>query len=99
MISAYKPIEEIGLRTEQRHYVEFLDSGRSPRCQPNPVYPEGCHVDLSGGSKSCVVALPYPAPRCGAMVVRCRTCGASAAATVAGRQDDPRSMAIACKHA
>ncbi len=77
--------------------VEFMDFGQSPECQPNPAYPNGIDVDLSHGAKrTCCVSLPYPAPRCGAMIVRCKSCGMSAALTVAGRQDDPRSVKLGC---
>jgi hypothetical protein len=78
--------------------VTFLDGGRSPRCQPNPAYPEGIDVDLSdGAAMTCMTTLPYPAPRCGLMLVVCKRCGFSAIVTVAGRQDDPRSAKLPCK--
>jgi hypothetical protein len=78
--------------------VEFLDAGREPKCKPDPRYPAGIDIDVSeGASLTCSVALPYPAPRCGAMLARCGKCDASVAVTVAGRSDDPRSVKLACK--
>lgn len=80
------------------HKVTFIDSGREPKCAPNPDYPIGRDLDLSeGATKTCKVMLPYPAPRCGAMVARCLTCGMSVGCTVAGRVDDPRTIKMACK--
>jgi hypothetical protein len=77
--------------------VEFLNSGRSPQCQPNPSYPAGIDVDMSFGAEhTCTAKLPYPAPRCGTMVVRCSACGNSVWLTVAGRQDDPRTVKLGC---
>ena len=77
--------------------VKFLDRGRSPQCQPNPMYPEGIHLPDIPGEKCCRATVPYPAPRCGLWLVRCKTCGATMAATCAGRQDDPRSVPVACR--
>lgn len=78
--------------------VEFLDAGREPQCAPNPDYPKGIDIDISQGMPdACIAELPYPAPRCGAMIVRCGECGASVALTVAGRPDDPRTVKIPCK--
>lgn len=78
--------------------VEFLDSGREPKCKPDPDYPEGKDVDASfGASETCTAAIPYPAPRCGVMVVNCEQCGLTVGLTVAGRLDDPRSVKMACK--
>lgn len=78
--------------------VTFLDSGRNPVCPPNPDYPDGIDVDISGGAqRTCVVKLPYPAPRCGAMFIECDRCGTTAYVTVAGRVDDPRTVKLACK--
>lgn len=80
------------------HDIKFIDAGREPQVAPNPAYPEGKDIDATHGQlvRSCKVALPYPAPRCGAMAVRCRLCGLATAVTVAGRIDDPRSVRIAC---
>ena len=78
--------------------VEFKPSGRGKaRSAPNPDYPDGCHVDITEGQTGCSVALPYPAPECGAWIVRCAACGMSVAITAAGRPDDPRSVRIPCK--
>lgn len=78
--------------------VRFMDSGRSPKCPPDPTYPYGMDVDVSdGATKTCSVDVtPYPAPRCGIMVVECDACGAVVALTVAGRTDDPRNLKLAC---
>ncbi len=78
--------------------IEWHDSARSPKCAPNPRYPDGIDVDASHGAPAtCEARLVHPAPRCGAWIVRCRVCGASAAVTTAGRPDDPRSLKLACK--
>lgn len=86
-------------KQQPTHEVTFIDAGREPQEAPNPDYPEGIDLDATDGAavQSCKVPLPYPAPRCGAMVVQCKRCGFKAAATVAGRPDDPRSMRIPCK--
>ena len=78
--------------------VVFLDSSRSPQCQPDPRFPTGIDVDLSDGAKlTCTTKLPYPAPRCGMMQVVCGVCGYNTLVTVAGRQDDPRSVKVPCR--
>lgn len=78
--------------------VEFIDSGRSPKCKPDPAFPDGMIVDLSEGvTLTCAADIPYPAPRCGLMVVECEKCGVRIALTVAGRVDDPRSVKLACR--
>jgi hypothetical protein len=79
--------------------VTFLDSGREPVCPPDPKFPDGRVVDFGVGAdvNRCAVELIYPAPRCGAYVIRCTTCGMSVAVTVAGRVDDPRTVAMPCK--
>lgn len=77
--------------------IRWIDGRREPKCQPDPAYPNGVDLNLSGGALiTCVRHLLYPAPRCGMYDVKCR-CGASAAITTAGRPDDPRSVRIACK--
>lgn len=79
------------------HTVVFDDHRRDPKCKPDPRWPEGKDVDASGGSAiTCTVAIPYPAPRCGLMVVTCSRCHLEVALTVAGRVDDPRSVRLAC---
>jgi hypothetical protein len=78
--------------------TEFLDSGREPQCPPDPNYPTGKYVDLSGGAAaSCEARIPYPAPRCGVMAVTCDECGLRVALTVAGRPDDPHTVRLACR--
>jgi len=77
--------------------VTFLSHNRKPVCAPNPEYPNGMNVDLTKGAKvACLADLPYPAECCGVLVVRCGKCGASAAITTAGRDDDPRTVRLAC---
>ena len=78
--------------------VTFIDAGRFPTQKPDPKFPEGIDVDLTNGRKKfCSAALPYPAPRCGMLVVRCDVCGTDAVITTAGRIDDPRSIKMPCK--
>lgn len=78
--------------------VYFEDHGREPRCAPDPRYPDGIVVDLSGGlAGACEATLPYPAPRCGLMRLECENCGLRVAVTVAGRRDDPHTVRLACK--
>lgn len=77
--------------------IRFLDSGREPKCKPNPEFPHGVYFDASlGMAKTCEVKLPYPAPRCGSYVVNCEDCGNSFAITVAGRKDDPHTLKLGC---
>lgn len=78
--------------------VDWIDKGREPRCQPNPLYPSGKDLDIShGAARVCVVDLPYPAQRCGLYVVKCSECGLSVGITTAGRPDDPRSVKLPCR--
>jgi hypothetical protein len=78
--------------------IVWIDRGREPQCPSDPAYPDGKHVDLSGGlKKACAADLPYPAARCGYYTVQCRTCGFSVIITTAGRLDDPRSVKLPCK--
>jgi hypothetical protein len=78
--------------------ITFLDSGREPEHKPHPDFPKGKDIDLSLGAKRfCNVTLPYPAPRCGLMLVECNDCEIRIGLTVAGRVDDPRTVKIACK--
>jgi hypothetical protein len=76
--------------------VEWIDRGANPTGQPNPAFPRGMDLDISQGQRSCQGSLPYPAPRIGFYAVECRTCGANAIVTTAGRRDDPRSIRLAC---
>jgi hypothetical protein len=78
--------------------IQWHDSGRAPQCAPDPAFPQGIDLDLSGGAVArCKTALPYPARRCGIYTLRCRRCGISVGVTTAGRVDDPRSVTVACK--
>jgi hypothetical protein len=78
--------------------VVFVSHNRKPTCAPNPAYPNGIDVDLTDGAKvACLAHLPYPAECCGLLMVRCRTCGANAVITTAGRIDDPRTVKLKCK--
>lgn len=77
--------------------IEWIDSGREPRCAPNPAHPNGTDVDASFGAAAfCMGSLPYPAERCGLYIVECDHCGLRVGVTTAGRPDDPRSLKIAC---
>lgn len=79
--------------------VKFLDAGRTAENPPDPKHPDGVAVDLRAHvlQRGCTRNLPYPAPRCGAYSVRCRTCNFIGVVTVAGRADDPRIVTIPCK--
>lgn len=77
--------------------VEWKGSGRKAQSAPNPAYPNGIDIDVSGGKKACYTTLPYPAKECGAWILTCENCGFSAAITAAGRPDDPRSVKLPCK--
>lgn len=78
--------------------VRWIDRGREPRVAPNPAYPDGIDIDMADGAKeACFVSLPYPARRCGLYILKCDTCGLTAAITTAGRPDDPRSAKLACR--
>ena len=77
--------------------IKWVDSGREPKCPPNPDYPEGIDIpDSSGATLRCRAVLPYPAKRCGMYLVRCRRCGQTVSLTTAGRADDPRSITMGC---
>lgn len=83
--------------TDPQFSIQWLDSGREPRCAPNPDYPNGIHVNgARPGRDSCRADLPYPARRCGTYIVSCIVCGCSVGITTAGRPDDPRSLTIEC---
>jgi hypothetical protein len=78
--------------------VTFIDSGREPKEKPNPEYPNGMDLDLANGEEPfCKTKLPYPAPRCGMLLVECDVCGLRTVITTAGRIDDPRSVKLKCK--
>ena len=78
--------------------VTFQPSGRGKaQCDPDPDFPEGKHVILSAaGVPTCEVDLPYPAPECGLLIVKCALCNLQVALTAAGRPDDPRSVRVPC---
>lgn len=82
--------------------VEWVDSGREPKCDPNPAYPTGVDIRIPPTrewhreDRRCSIALPYPAKRCGLYVVNCSTCGMQMGITTAGRADDPRSVSVCC---
>jgi hypothetical protein len=78
--------------------VKWVDRGREPQCAPDPAYPNGKDVDISGGAiATCETPLPYPAKRCGVFIAECSICGYHVGVTTAGRPDDPRSLKIACQ--
>jgi hypothetical protein len=78
--------------------VTWYDAGREPQEKPDPQFPKGIALDVSGGAaQTCLVNLPYPAQRCGYYLVECERCGFRAMATTAGRPDDPRSIKLPCK--
>jgi hypothetical protein len=77
--------------------VEWIDSGLDPKQKPNPKFPDGIDLDVSGGVEPwCKVKLPYPAKRIGHYYVECDICGTNALITTAGRSDDPRSITLPC---
>lgn len=77
--------------------IEWVDHFREPQCAPDPYFPKGKDVDISRDAEAaCKTDLPYPAKRCGAFIVECKTCGQRIAITTAGRPDDPRSLKLAC---
>jgi hypothetical protein len=78
--------------------ITFIDSGRKAQCPPDPEFPDGIAVDLSGGkTPACCVALPYPAKGIGGWSVTCKRCSVRVALTTAGRPDDPRSVLLPCQ--
>jgi hypothetical protein len=85
---------------EPQWRIRWLDRGRDPQVAPNPAYPEGIDLDISGGAaQTCTTPVPYPARRCGYYALRCQRCGWQGVITTAGRPDDPRSVTVACKPA
>lgn len=80
--------------------VEWVDSGREPRCAPDPQFPGGKDLVMAafpeGVGAECVKVLPYPAKRCGMYIVKCDSCGLAIGITTAGRADDPRSVRLTC---
>jgi hypothetical protein len=87
-------------RADQLLHVHWVDRGYEPKAAPNPDYPDGMDIDLTGGdrlAKACKTALPYPAKRVGYYVITCPRCHMKTIITTAGRPDDPRSVKLACK--
>ena len=86
--------------TPDQFSVEWQDSGREPQCAPNPAYPTGKAIRLTGSAKErakhCTATVPYPAKRCGLYVVECTRCGLRIGMTTAGRPDDPTSIELLC---
>ena len=79
-------------------HVHWIDRGYEPTQPPNPEYPTGMDVDLTGGmGKGCKTSLPYPAKRVGYYVASCAKCHTKVIITTAGRPDDPRSVKLRCK--
>jgi len=80
------------------HEITFHASGRGKaQCPSNPAFPKGIDViAVKPGQRSCLVALPYPAPECGQHLVLCSDCNMSVMITAAGRADDPRTARIPC---
>lgn len=77
--------------------AKWVDSGREPKCPPDPKFPDGLDLDASrGAARTCTIALPYPARRCGYYEILCPDCGMSIAVTTAGRRDDPRHVTLGC---
>jgi hypothetical protein len=77
--------------------VTWIDSGREAVYPPDPAYPHGTDIDVTGGQRpSCETTLPYPARRCGQYLVKCSRCGFTDSFSTAGRADDPRSVRVPC---
>ncbi len=80
-----------------RFSVKFVPSGRGKaQCASDPEFPDGKDIILSDHGKVCHLALPYPSPECGVIMVKCNYCGLSIGITAAGRPDDPKSITIRC---
>lgn len=78
--------------------VTFRSHHRKASSPPNPDYPKGIDIDVSGGkTPTCSVEIPYPAEECGVWMVQCLSCGYTLAITAAGRPDDPRSATVPCQ--
>jgi hypothetical protein len=83
---------------EQMFKIKFIDSGREPKCAPDPAFPHGMVADLAqGASRVCETVIPYPSPRCGLVAIECEKCGLKVVVTVAGRPDDVHTVRMACK--
>jgi hypothetical protein len=86
------------MNLSRNHFaIEWKDSGKEPKCAPDPAYPNGIDLDVSNGSlTACTLPLDYPAKRIGCYYIECKLCGIRVACTTAGRVDDPKSIKIAC---
>lgn len=75
------------------------DAGAEPQVAPDdPAWPQGRDVDISAcAPTSCRLALRCPARRIGRYIITCRLCGVRVGVSAAGRADDPRSIAMACR--
>ena len=73
------------------HVIAMLKTNRI-------LYPNGIAIDeRPEAPQTCFTALRYPAPCCGAWAITCRLCGKGVVVTATGRQDDPRSVRVACQ--
>lgn len=78
--------------------IVWLDGNRKAQNPPDPAFPNGVDAGPVGTKlKNCKVELPYPAPQCGAYLVKCETCQQTTLVTTAGRPDDPRSVTMICR--
>src|SRR4029077_4625364 len=93
--------------------ISWLDRGQPPRVAPDPHYPDGCNINLTGDGAAklpwpqmaetevdhCVVELPYPSghENVGTVIIRCARCGTSVGVAAASRPDDARSVLLPCK--
>jgi hypothetical protein len=86
------------MRLNDHLTVVWIDDGCEPLSAPDPNFPAGRDIGLSGDAvATCRTDLPWPAKRCGVYVVECRRCGTKVAVSTAGRPDDPRSLIIPCR--
>lgn len=93
-----KPIMITFEKPSQQFRVQWIDGGMSPSCPPDPAYPHGIQLNLSGGkSPACEAKLPHPAKGIGVFVITCQLCHLRVACTTAGRVDDPVSVLMPCK--
>lgn len=84
--------------TQNRHRIQWVDSGKQPQHPANPAYPTGIDVDLSKpDADACAIPLKYPAKRIGRYEIDCAECGGRFVVTTAGRPDDPRSVTVPCR--
>lgn len=79
--------------------IKWFDRGRPPQSPPNPDYPNGVDIDMSGGAMvCCVFDIPYPSghTNIGSWVIECGRCHKTVIVTAASRPDDPKSVKVAC---